>query len=105
MRKLLLVVFLLALPAEAQQVTVFDQNPPALGTTQRDSVTQTDTNQPVLVIPVVTQDTPWDPNNNDLPAATLTALQQKFVQVSQFWSENSYGRISFAADIAPHVYQ
>lgn len=96
---------LFAVAAGAQQVTVFNVYPPNDGSTPSNFVTPNDLNQPLFVIPVVTQDTAWDPNNNDLPAATRTATVQKFQQASQFWTENSYGRISFAVDIAPHVYQ
>ncbi|MGE0353191.1 MAG: hypothetical protein AB7I33_07410 [Gemmatimonadales bacterium] len=89
----------------AQQVHVYDARPPALGTTTIFSVTKSDLNQPVLVIPVISQDTPFDPVNNQLAPALLANLQNNFQQTSDFWLENSYGRVSFQATVLDRFYQ
>ncbi len=97
-----------ALPAAAQQVHVFAAAQPALGTTTTLSVNDDDAGQKVLVIPVVTQDTAFDPANNDLAGidpALQGNLQNKFQTVSDFWSENSYTRVSFQTDVLGRFYQ
>jgi hypothetical protein len=101
----LLVCVSIAFAGTAQQVVVYDPAPPIEGSTPQDHVTPDDTNQRIIFIPVVTQDTAWDPNNNTLPAATMTSLTAKAAEVSDFWNENSYGRVSFQAEVAPRVYQ
>lgn len=100
-----LVLCLLAMPVAAQQVKVWNPAPAQDGSTPKDSVNADDKDQRILFIPVVTQDTAWDPNNNAVPPALLTDLTNKAADVNAFWSENSYGRVSFQVEVAPRVYQ
>ncbi len=100
-----LVWCLVALGAAGQQVKVYDQDPPANGSTQQDWVTQSDQDQKILVIPVVTMDTAWDPVNNQLDPALRTLIVTRMNAVNNFWVENSYGRVSFVTTVLDRVYQ
>ena len=113
-RRIILVIFALlyyAAPLSAQSVHVFDAAPPALGATPITSINDDDQNQKILVIPVVSQDSGYDAANNGLnnydPASPNLRMdfQGKFARMSDFWAENSYGRISFDTTVLERYYQ
>jgi hypothetical protein len=100
------VLSLVAVGVGAQTVKVFDTDPPWNGSNaDTEWVQPTGLDQKILVIPVVTHDTAWDPLNNPLDPATRNSLQTAFGQVSSFWLENSYGAVSFTTQVMGHVYQ
>lgn len=89
----------------AQSVHVYPANPSWNGSTPLGSVTANDQNQKVLVIPVVSQSTAFDPANNPLDPVLLANFRASFQTVSAFWSENSYGRVSFQTTVLERFYQ
>lgn len=58
-----------------------------------------------LVIAVYSSDTPFDPANNDLTAAEIAGIQQKFDAATQFWQENSFGQVNIEFDVHPRFFQ
>ncbi|HEV7427417.1 MAG TPA: hypothetical protein VGQ46_13715 [Thermoanaerobaculia bacterium] len=104
--KLVVVLSLVSVGVTAQTVKVFDTDLPFNGSNaDTEWVQPTGLNQKILLIPVVTHDTPWDPLNNPLDPAMKTSLQNAIAQVSSFWFENSYGAVSFSGEVMDHVYQ
>ena len=106
----LTVAFAFSGPANAQQVRVFGASQPQSGTTiQKDTDPNTDAR--LLVIPVVTADSPFDPNNNLLntydPAnANLRQdIIDKVNDVDSFWREASYGQVGVSAKVLDRYYQ
>jgi len=89
----------------AQSVHVYPANPGWNGSTPVGGVTATGLNQRILVIPVVTQGTAFNPAANDLAPAILANLTNAFAVVNDFWSENSYQQLSFQTTVLNRFYQ
>ena len=97
---------LAALGAAAQpKVVVFNDWPAYDGLTPQDPVLPKELDQKVLVIPVVTNEEPWDPNNNAIPPAIKTDFENAAAKMNEFWVENSFGQISFQTTVLDRVYQ
>lgn len=97
---------LAALGAAAQpKVVVFTDWPAYDGLTPQDPVLPKELDQKVLVIPVVTNEEPWDPNNNAIPPAIKTDFENAAAKMNEFWVENSFGQISFQTTVLDRVYQ
>ena len=99
-----------SIEASAQEVHVYDSFPP-FTTTDDTRGLRRGTNQQVLVVPVISQDTAFDPENNllddfDPLIPNLRAdLVTKFTKMNELWTEASYGEVSFDADVLERFYQ
>ncbi|NBB94082.1 MAG: hypothetical protein GVY32_13035 [Gammaproteobacteria bacterium] len=97
---------LLTVNVLAQEVHVFDQGQPQDGSTILKE-TGPDESVRLLVIPVVTADTAFDPDANELDAFSpgLKAdLESRFEQTDDFWREASYGQVGATAKVLPRFY-
>ena len=105
-----LVLLLAASKASGQEVHVFDEALPQDGDTIQKPASP-DASAHFLVIPVVTTDTAYDPNNNDLNTfdpgnPNLRAdLQAQIADTNDFWLEASYDQVGVSAKVLPRYYQ
>jgi hypothetical protein len=108
---LLLLPGLWVATSSGQQVIVFDAFPAIPGDADDTQGQRRGLDQRILVIPVVSADAPFDPANNLLSGfdplnPTLRQdLIGKFETVNDLWMENSYGEVSFSAEILERFYQ
>lgn len=92
------------------EVHVFDKEMSQNGSTIIKQ-TKTDVSANLLVIPVITTDTAFDPANNDLNSFDpgnpnlLNDIQQEFSDTNDFWREASYGQVGVTAKVLPRYYQ
>ena len=107
---LALLALLAANISAAQDVHVFDEAQPQDGNTIV-KATASDESARLLVIPVVTMDTPFDPDNNDLNGFDpvrpnlRTDIQAQFAETDAFWREASYDLVGATAKVLPRYYQ
>jgi len=94
----------------AQEVNVFDRPLAQSGDTIIKE-SKPNVSARLLVIPVVTVDTPFDPANNDLNSFDpsnpnlLSEIEQEFTDTDAFWREASYGQVGATAKVLPRYYQ
>jgi hypothetical protein len=91
--------------AAQPKVVVFTDWPGEDGSTLQDNVQPKEFDQKILVIPVVTNEEPWDPNNNTLAPGIKTDFENAAAKMNEFWLENSFGQISFQTTVLDRVYQ
>lgn len=100
---------MLAMPLASQQVRVYEPDAPARGTTPTNlGLSKAGLNQRVLAIPVVTQDNVFNPNANLVSSFSATAAGNVTTAIdtaSQFWQENSYGRVSLQPTVLDRYFQ
>lgn len=110
-------LILLTGPVFAQEVIDYDVSPPFNGQSivrrcdpdpVEDCIRLVEPDlrdQKVLVIPVVTGEFSFDPDNNDLDPNDLAHLQNGFNAVDSYWQEASYDRISVDTTVLDRYYQ
>ena len=96
-----LCLFIAVIATAQPKVAVFPTWPAYDGSTAEDKVETNKLDQPILVIPVVTADTPV----TSLSAAQQANLVAIMQQASNFWLENSYGKLSYAATVVDRIVQ
>jgi hypothetical protein len=95
----------------AQEVHVFDDPLETAGSTPENVIKPDPGEYRILLIPVVTAATPFDPVNNllntyDPDAPDLRSdLIDRMAEVADFWDEASYGQISLTATVLDRYYQ
>ncbi len=98
-------------PLTAQQVHVFPGGEPPSGSTVRNHMTAAAGIYNMLVIPVVTASSPFDPSNNlvinyDPANPNLwNTLDNRMDIQSKFWEEASYGKLTLNYQLLDRYYQ
>lgn len=99
-----------ACAVQAQEVHVFEDPEPELGRTVRNDVSDNGDFR-ILVIPVVLQDSPFDPSGNlvnsydDSNSNLYQDLVDRYNEMNDYWQEASNGQVSFTADVLERFYQ